>query len=57
MATIEFKNEATSKTLMPLYLAIVAKQENFKRKCSRIVFLQKSGLCSVPIEPETEEVF
>lgn len=52
MATIEFKNLETKQTLGPIYEQIVNAQKVYSYKCKRILVLQKSGLCSLPIEPE-----
>lgn len=51
MATIEFKNLETEQTLKPIYEQIINQQKIYAYKCKRILVLQKSGLCSVPIEP------
>lgn len=50
MAQIEFKNLETQKTLGPLYEQIVNAQKVYADKCRRILILQKSGLCSVPVQ-------
>lgn len=52
MATIEFKNLETKQTLGPIYEQIVNAQKVYADKCRRILVLQKSGLCSQPIQLE-----
>ena len=48
MATIEFKNQETQQ----FFEQLERKEIIFAKKCIRILELQKSGLCSQPIEAE-----
>lgn len=52
MAQIEFKNLETLEYFKPLINEIEQTTRTYQNKCKRILILQKSGLCSQPIEED-----
>jgi len=54
MAQIEFKNLEPLEYFKPLIKKIENKDQIFRNKLKRVLVLQKSGLCSVPVQMEEE---